>query len=764
MGGQNAKPPIPMDILRAETDYLITKSRCSPEMEQELNREIDVMLTSLDPSIKLPTSSLSALGTGVLNQRIDTEVKGVLLDQINEFEVSREVNERFFDSNLFSVLGCLYANLLTIDKQTFQATPFVSTYFRPTDNLSIGQWGIVLRAKNGGSEMSFIIKTQTNPNETDLSIHEAFIATVCTNKLRALCPNFSYLYGGFACGKPDGISAKICTDQQTVPYAVYENVTGPTFGKFLHEMPPSIDVILQSSLLGPPASPLNISYLIVLSTLLQMFFALKIAQAKAYQFSHRDLHADNIILRPFPRTAIIKYDSNSYIPEDVLETIQIKMGQRPPRQPLSDVRQVYYIKANYIATVIDYDMAEAYLPYQKPDGTYGVRQHGIPDRDPINKVITGQPSISHIRDLAKLLGFTANSVLNNKAVGNDFKELLCDLYIDTLRPYYTITAPANRPVPTIQDKVKLIIRDASNRFTLTDSQIYKIQSGEIAFDKFLTNFTRLVPYLYTSELITLYNIDPQIDYSVETVLKDRTGLEILGCSNDCPTETDTYRKLTAPSYQKEALALQQDTRQRPEVLAFQLSDAYLSELRFQQSPVQVSSTGPNAIEPENKEKTIQYRQLTQQRFREFAKLATPETLRALDSKIQMQSGLLDGMIGLIKLPDPALFPRDVNLHREELRKYRAAINSLFDITKLMREIIIMHNATVIINAPFATKNRPIVMRLNTIVNQLFQIVIYPWRDMILERTRRNAFGKSTDEMAIVIATKLPASVTFDPIF
>jgi len=745
MGGQVSSPSIPPDVLRSETEVLMAKSGCSVEMERELNREIEIMMVSLHPDHEPVPAPTLILNKKTLDPRFEQEVKAVLLDRIDEFELHRQLEERFYDANLLSVIGCLYGNFLISDKEVLEATASAKNYFMVTDNLSIGQWGIVLRAKNGGSDMSFIVKTQTNPNDRDMTIHEAFVAMACTNNLRAFCPNFSYLYGGFVCGKLDGVNAKICTGKQQVPYTVYENVPGSNFDAFLRTIPPSPRSGIRPAANLPPLEP---SYLVVLSTLLQMFFALKIAHAKAYQFSHKDLHAGNIVLRPLKTAMVLKYDSRHFVLDDPIDKVMRKAVSLPPKVVPEGPRDVFYVKSNYVATVIDYDMAEVYLPYRKHDGQLGIRRHGIPDRDPVDHIVSDDPAVSHIRDLAKLLGFTANAVLNQN-VSNEFKELMCDLYIDTIRPYYTILSPTAQSYD-VQQKVNLIVRDAQTRFSVTTGQVNKIREGVVTFDRFLDNFTRLVPAHYVAEIIARQTIDPSADLAFETHMKQQLGLDVLGCRENCATQVQAYHTLTDPAYGRETESIAAVYKQRPEILSFQIMDSYRSTVKFQNSPIKMDND--------------EYRQLIAQRASEFAKLATPAILRSLDSTVKIQSELLRRLIGVISLPDPKLFPRDVKLHRNEIHRYKVAINILFDIVKKMREIIIIHNSTVVLNSPFAKLNRPTVVQLNGEVNTFLNQIVFPWRDAISQLARSKAFGPATGEMKVIILTKLPSEVTFDPIF
>ena len=310
MGAQTAKL-LPQRVLDQEVGYLRMFRLCSDTLADDLNGDVNIALESL--GLVLPPNSYNALSDGRLDSKTTDLIKSALLDRINEFKVSDTLGNRFYDYRLMSVLTCLFGNLWSLNKETFQITSLTKDFFHLSDNLSSGQWGLVFKATRGGSNLSFIIKSQMVTDYAELSIHEAFVGLVALNKMRAFCPNYSCIYGAFMCGKPDAIGGQICTDDIEVPYTVYENIEGPT----IHDLIRNYPITKVVSIHKPQIYPL---YEDVISCVLQMAFALQIGHARAHKFSHRDLHYHNVICRPLKTESSIRYDSKYFIFDDALKS------------------------------------------------------------------------------------------------------------------------------------------------------------------------------------------------------------------------------------------------------------------------------------------------------------------------------------------------------------------------------------------------------------------------------------------------------------
>lgn len=147
--------------------------------------------------------------------------------------------------------------------------------------------------------------------------HELFITLFCTNTLRGLVPNFSYIFGGFRCSKDKKIKYLLC-----------EGLTPNISMKEYVKTCKGIDFI---------------------NKYLQVIYALKIAHSK-YEFTHYNLHADNVLIKDtgVPISAI------PYIINEKTE----------------------YIITDKIATLIDY--SNSFIRYEgKPYGVFTLSNYGI---------------------------------------------------------------------------------------------------------------------------------------------------------------------------------------------------------------------------------------------------------------------------------------------------------------------------------------------------------------------------------------------------
>lgn len=156
-----------------------------------------------------------------------------------------------------------------------------------------------------------IIKT-SKTEETNYSIlYEYFIGTMGLNKLRNLIPNFAYTLAIFNCNKLEfeesDISLKNFSEKESVSkhYVVYEKIPGISLKTFVSNIRDIGDIER------------------LFSYLLQILLALHISQTEI-NFTHYDLHTDNIILRPLEKPIIQEYkiDGKVYgIYTDAIPTI-----------------------------------------------------------------------------------------------------------------------------------------------------------------------------------------------------------------------------------------------------------------------------------------------------------------------------------------------------------------------------------------------------------------------------------------------------------
>jgi len=349
MGASQVKENVSKDILKLELNLLRNLQVCPVDIQNEIN-EHD---------------------------------KDVLLDRINEFAITNELDERFYDYRFMNALSCLYGNLWLVDRKWFDATDLTQRYFKLKDNLSLGIEGTVFSAEKKGSNLNFIIKSTRPRTSNAIGIHEIFIGLSTTNKLRKYCPNFAYVYGGFTCGGLDIGNRKICEGPLKVPYVVYELISGDSIYKHVRAMNAgqSKDGIFNQDEL--------------MSCILQVYFALRIAYVKGKKFSHGDSHIQNIILRPLKKKMTIKYEIDG---------------------------KIYYVYSSYVATLIDYGMSQIWLMGKEGE----IRIGRIPRSEYSNL-----QDVVNLQDLYKLIGWTTRFLQNVK-----YKSILLDIFIGLVDPSF----------------------------------------------------------------------------------------------------------------------------------------------------------------------------------------------------------------------------------------------------------------------------------------------------------------------------------------
>ena len=578
-----------------------------------------------------------------------------------------------------------------------------------------------------------------------MSIHEIFAALKAINALRSFCPNFSVLYGGFICGKPDGISGKLCGGSVDVPYTIYEAVPGDSFFKTI--------TALQDNY-GPNAKleeTVDKSYAEILATLMQLYFALKTAHRQAYNFSHRDLHVENIIMRPLKQEMLVRYRSQLMAP---IESI-----------PVLDID--YYVRCNHVATIIDYDMCELYLPVNYGPDDDRTERFGKRDADPLGRPVSGDPNLSHLRDLAKVLGFTAYVTMKSHA-SNLFKILLADIYLQTIQPAlldkHRLKNPDANAMNTklaTRDYPELMSRDRGTYFQLTHQQVALSRQGTLHFDNFLEVFMRLVPQNYLSHILTIDNqpaklVDGELGKTADEVavglLEKRMGVSVLGCkTGQCVSEVETYHKIITP--QDEAKLAAADFLE-PENLAYQVATVEKATLRLDNNfrsdfkPVRIA---PQAA---NRGLTVEYRDIM------VAKLILAEAELTETKARELGYRLADILLKIrairnsFKLPVHQEFNRINVVEGMGVQMYRDVIDNAFKLIAATREATAINDVLVGLHPDVAVIYSGEVTKHVQDVNDFLTNVFGPWRNELIRLVASNFFGKTTSEISRLILTKL----------
>lgn len=125
----------------------------------------------------------------------------------------------------------------------------------------------------------------------DENIHEAFIGLCAVNYLREVIPNFVYTYGIFR-------NPCIFQKDSQCNYLMIELIPGQTWKKFIRTA--TVDQFLD--------------------TFLQICLSLKLAKEK-YDFTHYDLHYENVIIKRLSDPIEIQYDLDNIISTSLVATI-----------------------------------------------------------------------------------------------------------------------------------------------------------------------------------------------------------------------------------------------------------------------------------------------------------------------------------------------------------------------------------------------------------------------------------------------------------
>lgn len=294
--------------------------------------------------------------------------------------------KQFYDYRVFEILACV-ANMAVYVASPYdkdQNNANLRLFWQNLKRLSGGEYGETYTTLKQDLDDVFIIKyyksdydydrdnqsivRSNNPEEEVM--HELFIASLL-RKYRQIIPNFMLGYGFFECSNPFQTPFKqiksVCDFKGDSYYGIFERINpGPPFKDYLR----SKDVRLSQ----------------ILGYFLQILFAL--SATKEFEYTHSDLHTENIIFRNKPKNTVIQY-----------------------RNPLNN--KPIYIKSDYIAMIIDYGMS--YVKYNGVD-------HGDPN---LNYPDQSNP----IRDAFKMVMFSIEDLsIRKDDLGKDL--------IDQLRPLY----------------------------------------------------------------------------------------------------------------------------------------------------------------------------------------------------------------------------------------------------------------------------------------------------------------------------------------
>lgn len=250
------------------------------------------------------------------------------ISSVDFSRVKDVLNDNFYDSKSIQTTACLTDTILYLSKDRSGFLDFndqILNWFDSAEKIgSDSVYGTAISTSIKGTPGMLVLKAPKSNNQDNTLHHELFVGFFGTNAARKdNIPNFVYIFGGFECSPPvvTEDSVIICgTRAPKVQYVIYENIPGKSLEKTIENM-----------------SPLDFY-----SIMLQILFATIYGYEK-FDWTHYDLHDDNVILRPLKETKRIKY---------------IIKGRD------------YYVPSNYVATMIDY--GKSHISYEGKH--YGILQ------------------------------------------------------------------------------------------------------------------------------------------------------------------------------------------------------------------------------------------------------------------------------------------------------------------------------------------------------------------------------------------------------
>jgi serine/threonine protein kinase len=752
--GNSSSTIFPENIIREEIRILKSLKLCALN-DRELMNDLLVALNSLTEE------NYEQIQTKFFSDQIDIKVidkaKTAVLDNINEFELATELEQRFFDYRVIKLAVCVFGNLWITDKKFFKATSIIKNYFRVSENLSTGVWGLVFKGIRGGSSLSFIVKSQQRLDFEINSIHEIFIGFTAINNLRIFCPNFSCVYGGFICGDSNGLEGKICSGDNDTPYVVSEYIEGESY---YHTIKKYHDIRMVSI---HKSDRLYGLYEIILSGILQVVFALKIAYARGFQFSHRDLHDRNIMNRPLNSKKLIRYDSRYFIQRDAeLITKNVRQENLYSKEP----REIYYVKSEYVSTIIDYDTAQIFLPIKSSTDDYELVRFGQKERDKFSEAFYNSPENSEIRDLIKFLGFTTYNCMF-MILHDDFKEMMTDLYFDFARPYLQQARKL-----TLTEKKNLLEVDRNGFFNLTKNQIPYIESQRINYDSFMETFDRVVPKHYRDAILFTSVLNPTeqdsftyIDKTPELNKLDEEASKklfapVLTCDEQCLNPNTLYEKVMTHHPSRELNYFDNDELEN---LAHHATRIQNSRVLFNRSSVKVATRVDGYDDLPN---PIEYRTLIDLRYKALLK-EYRETQNLPTEKIQRLIGYNLGKaksINSIHLPSIKNFGR-INSDQEDQYVYRDQLLKVFEYIYALRNAIALNNGLVFLMPDSAGQNRQLLISAATEVENFYKNILIPWRTNLMELVDSGRLSNTiSDSIRLNIVDKIEDNLNIDAIY
>ena len=329
------------------------------------------------------------------------------LGNINYKKLKETVRKNFYDPAVIEVAMCTTESIFYLTPGAIKPRQRIKNWILNLRELGISSvQGVAMKADLNREKDFFIVKAPRNPGNTDEIMHELFVTTRGTNKLRETIPNFAFVYGGVSCSLPALAknSARVgawcnLNHTQSVDYIIYENID------------PSISMkdYLTSK---------NCNFTDWLGYFLQILYSLRFAKSEI-DFTHYDLHYNNVLLR-----------------DVILNRKSEDKFLIPYPDPKSNI--VTYIKTNKVSTFIDFGYS--HIKYQdKNYGKFGLRSYGV------------FPNKSFLLfDAYKLLGFCMTALISKPDFHRETDE--CFFGMSNIFKFFN---PIDAPMKAIMEEIEI---------------------------------------------------------------------------------------------------------------------------------------------------------------------------------------------------------------------------------------------------------------------------------------------------------------------
>ena len=353
-----ASPQVMFDFIKELTKYATTnKNKINTLVEHQHAKEIDL----------------------IKNTNSFCPIKKLKNRTINVETVEKALSGKIVDASILQSLMCLNNSAVFIPQGTGSyRNQKIREYLenlRQIGGESVEGYAMLadIKSKNKLGKDLVVVKTprQISATERSNQIHEYFIGVFGTNNIRNLIPNFAYILGIFQCSPPyiehkqyipeNPLSGRqvltFCQNdeyQNRTNYIIYENVKDSlTFRQFVIN---------------------GCSFEQYLNVLTQLTLAINLA-SKQLNFTHYDLHDENVLIRELHEEIYISYE-------------------------ISPNGAKHYLRTKYVATIID--LGRSHIKYNNSHYGYALIYGGT------------YPNMAYpMSDIYKILMFSLFTALGN---------------------------------------------------------------------------------------------------------------------------------------------------------------------------------------------------------------------------------------------------------------------------------------------------------------------------------------------------------------